>query len=121
MTQAAFTTIDTYIAAAQPAAQPVLERIRTIVRRLAPTAAEAISYGMPTFKLDGKNLVHFAAFTHHIGLYPTPSGTAAFASRLAPYKFAKGSIRFQIDEPIPYDLIEDIVIFRIRECQGAEA
>ncbi len=121
MKQAAFATIDDYISAAAPAAQPILTRIRTTVRRLAPSGTEAISYGMPTCKLNGKNLVHFAAFKHHIGFYPTPSGTEQFQHRLAPYKHAKGSIQFQLDEPIPYDLVEDIVAFRIKESEQAAA
>lgn len=115
MKQAAFATIDEYIASTPNEAQSILRTIRSIVHRLAPTAIEAISYQMPTFKLHGKNLVHFAAFKHHIGFYPTPSGTKKFQHRLEPYKHAKGSVQFQLDEPIPYDLIEDIVAFRIQE------
>ena len=120
MKQAAITTIDQYIANAPDDARPILTKIRTMIRGLAPAATEAISYQMPTFKLDGKNLVHFAAFTHHIGFYPTPSGTKRFQDRLAPYKHAKGSIQFQLTEPIPYDLIEDIVSFRIQESAQSE-
>ncbi len=69
---------------------------------------------MPTFYLNG-NLVHFAAFKHHIGFYPTPSGTAKFQKEIANYKAAKGSIQFPLDEPIPYDLITKIVEFRVKE------
>ncbi len=69
---------------------------------------------MPTFKLDG-NLVHFAAFKEHIGFYPTPSGTAKFRKEISGYQGAKGSIRFPLDEPMPYDLISRIVKFRVEE------
>ncbi|MFN8594585.1 MAG: DUF1801 domain-containing protein [Anaerolineae bacterium] len=106
--------IDEYIAACEPKVQPILEKIRAIVRREAPEAEEAIGYQMPTFKLNG-NLVHFAAFKHHIGFYPTPSGTEKFHKEIASYKAAKGSIQFPLDQPIPYDLITKIVKFRVKE------
>ena len=79
-----------------------------------PEAEEKISYQMPTFFLKG-NLVHFAAFKNHIGLYPTPSGTEAFKQEISIYQGAKGSIRFPIDEPMPLDLIRRIVKFRVAE------
>lgn len=107
-------TIDEYIHDFPDDIQYILGKIRRIVQGLAPDATEAISYQMPTFKLNG-NLVHFAAFKNHIGLYPTPSGVAVFRKELAPYQSAKGSIRFPLDHPIPYDLIEQIVAFRIKE------
>ena len=69
---------------------------------------------MPTFILHG-NLVHFAAFKQHIGLYPTPSGITQFKEELAPYVGAKGSVRFPLDRPIPFDLIRKIVQFRVQE------
>ena len=115
-----FKTIDEYIATVPEDARGILERIRQIVRDLAPEAVEAISYQMPTFKLDGKNLVHFAAFQHHIGFYPTPSGTQTFQKEIASYKHAKGSIQFQLDEPIPYDLVKQIVAFRVKEHQAKQ-
>ncbi len=73
---------------------------------------------MPTFKLNGKNLVHFAAYEHHVGFYPTPSGTEAFQKELSTYKRGKGSVQFPLTEPIPYDLVRNIVIFRIKETQA---
>jgi uncharacterized protein YdhG (YjbR/CyaY superfamily) len=76
---------------------------------------EAISYQMPTFKLKGKNLVHFAGYKHHIGFYPTPQGMTAFDDELSKYKHAKGSAQFPLDQPMPYDLIEKIVKFRVGE------
>jgi uncharacterized protein YdhG (YjbR/CyaY superfamily) len=108
------TTIDDYIAGFPDETRKILERVRQTVRRQAPGAEEVISYKMPTFKLKG-NLVHFAAFKHHLGFYPTPTGTAKFQKELAPYKSGKGSIRFPFDKPIPYDLIGRIVAFRVKE------
>ena len=89
--------------------------MRQTIRKAAPEAEEAIAYHMPTFKLNGKNLVHFAAFKNHIGFYPTPSGIEAFIKELSSYKGAKGSVQFPLDKPIPYDLVKKIVIFRVKE------
>lgn len=107
-------TVDEYIMGFPPEIQTILQMIRTIILEVIPEAEEVISYQMPTYKLSG-NLVHFAAFKNHIGLYPAPSGVAAFQEELAPYKHAKGSIRFPLDQPIPYDLIKEIVSFRVKE------
>jgi uncharacterized protein YdhG (YjbR/CyaY superfamily) len=105
-------TIDAYIRSFPKDVQRKLEAIRNIVSRLAPEAQEKISYQMPTFYLNG-NLVHFAAFENHIGFYPTPPGIAAFQDELAKYKNGKGSVQFQLDKPLPADLIERIVEYRI--------
>ncbi|WP_259015190.1 iron chaperone [Emticicia fluvialis] len=106
--------IDEFISWFPPEVQKILQNIRNLVHELAPEATEAIKYAMPTFVLNG-NLVHFAAFKNHIGFYPAPTGTAAFKEDLAPYKTGKGSIQFQLNEPIPYDLIRKIVLFRVEE------
>jgi uncharacterized protein YdhG (YjbR/CyaY superfamily) len=108
------TTIDEYIAGFSPEIQEILEKIRQIVREVAPEASETIKYQMPTFVLHG-NLVHFAAFKKHIGFYPVPSGVEAFKEELSVYKGAKGSVQFPLDQPIPYDLISRIVKFRVQE------
>lgn len=113
-------TIDEYIAGFPPAIQEILQQIRATIRAAAPDAQETISYQMPTFTLQG-NLVHFAAFKQHIGFYPTPSGTAHFEAALAPYQSGKGSVRFPLDAPIPYDLIADIVRFRVAESVAQAA
>ncbi len=112
--QPTFTTIDEYIAGFPAEIQAILQQIRVTIRTAAPDAQETISYQMPTFTLHG-NLVHFAAFKTHIGFYPTPSGTEQFQAALAPYKGGKGSVRFPLDQPIPYDLIAEIVRFRVAE------
>ena len=109
-----FNTIDEYIDAFPKDIQFILEKIRKTIRRAAPEAFEAISYQMPTFKLNG-NLVHFAAYKNHIGFYPVPSGIEAFKGELAPYIAGKGTLRFPLDKPIPYHLIEKVVMFRVKE------
>jgi uncharacterized protein YdhG (YjbR/CyaY superfamily) len=111
-------TVDDYIAGFPAEVQAILEEIRSIIREMAPDAEEVISYQMPTYRLHG-NLVHFAAFKNHIGFYPTPTGVAAFEDELMPYRHAKGSIRFPLDQPIPYDLIRKIVAFRVKENMEA--
>ena len=79
-----------------------------------PDAEEAISYQIPTFKLNG-NLVHFAAFKKHIGFYPAPSGIEAFKEELSQYEVSKGTVKFLIDKPMPLDLIIKIVKYRVKE------
>lgn len=106
-------TIDIFIAQFPPDVQTILQKIRSIVRHEAPQAEEVLTYGIPTFKLHGKNLIHFSAFATHIGLYPTPSAIVAFKKELAPYKTAKGSVQFPLAEPIPYGLISRITQYRI--------
>ncbi len=113
-------SIDDYIAAFPPAVQEILQRIRQVIREEAPTAQEDIRYQMPTFRLNG-NLVHFAAYQHHIGFYPTPNGIAEFEHDLAAYKGGKGSARFPLNQPIPYDLIRRIVRFRVAQSQAKAA
>jgi uncharacterized protein YdhG (YjbR/CyaY superfamily) len=107
-------TIDEYISDFSKEVQHILQKIRAIVKEAAPDAEEAIKYQIPTFVLSG-NLVHFAAFEKHIGLYPTPSGIEQFKDELSSYKSAKGSVQFPLGSPIPYGLIEKIVKFRVKE------
>ena len=113
-TKKAFTTIDEYIAGFPEHIQAILEQMRQTIRETAPDAQEAISYQIPTFKLNG-NLVHFAAFKKHIGFYPASSGIEAFKDELASYEFAKGSVKFPLTEPIPFDLVRRIVAYRVEE------
>lgn len=109
-----FTSIDEYISTFPEDVQKILEKIRATIKAAAPEADEKISYQMPTFFLKG-NLIHFAAFKNHIGLYPTPSGTQAFKDEIAIYQGGKGSIKLPIDEPMPLKLIAKIVKFRVAE------
>jgi uncharacterized protein YdhG (YjbR/CyaY superfamily) len=107
-------TIDEYIATFPESIQEILEKIRQTIKESAPQSQEAISYRIPTFKLNG-NLVHFAAFKDHIGFFPTSSGVDAFQKELSGYETSKGTIRFPLDKPIPFDLIRKIVKFRVKE------
>lgn len=107
-------TIDSYISQFPDNVKDILEQIRRIIKSAAPGTKESIKYGIPTFELNG-NLVHFAAFKHHIGFYPTPSGIEAFKVELKKFKSAKGSVQFPIDQKLPYDLIKKIVEFRVKE------
>jgi len=107
-------TIDEYLAGFLPDIQQLLEQVRATVKKAAPTATETISYGMPAFKQQGM-LVYFAAFKHHIGFYPTPSGTEEFQAELSKYKSGKGSVQFPLDQPMPLALIAKIVKFRVKK------
>lgn len=112
-------TMDKYIAAFPNNIQEILKKLRQTIRESAPNAEETVRYGIPTFRQNG-NLVHFAAFKRHIGFYPTPSVIAAFKKELSAYKQAKGSVRFQIDEPIPFGLVKKIVKYRVKENESRE-
>ena len=109
-----FTSIDEYIVQFPIEIQEILETLRKVIKELAPNAEEKISYQMPTFALHG-NLVHFAAYKNHIGFYPSASGIAAFKHQLSEYKTSKGTVQFPLDKPLPYELISEIVKFRIAE------
>ena len=109
-----FKTIDEYIATQPKEVAILLEKVRKTIQKAAPEATEAISYAIPTFKFHG-NLVHFANFKNHIGFYPGASGVENFKEDLTDYTFSKGTIQFQLSEPIPYDLIEKITKFRVEE------
>ena len=106
--------IDQYIAGFSSEIQAILQEIRATIKKAAPEAQEAISYQMPTFKLNG-NLIHFAAFKNHIGVYPAPTGIEQFRKELSAYKGGKGSVQFPFSQPIPYDLISKIVKYRVQE------
>jgi uncharacterized protein YdhG (YjbR/CyaY superfamily) len=109
-----FTNTDEYIAMFPTEVQEVLEKLRQTIKNAAPQAEETISYQMPAFKLHG-SLVYFAAYKKHIGFYPTASGISAFKEHLTNYEVSKGTIKFPINEPLPFDLITTIVKFRVEE------
>lgn len=114
-----FKNIDEYIATFPKNTQTVLQELRQAIRDAAPEAEEAISYQMPAFKLKG-NLVYFAVFKNHIGFFPTSSGVQAFQKELSSYETSKGTIRFPLDKPIPFDLVKRIVKYRVKENLGKE-
>jgi uncharacterized protein YdhG (YjbR/CyaY superfamily) len=109
-----FNNIDEYIASFPENIQIILEKMRSTIQAAAPNAIEGIKYAMPVFMLNG-NLVYFAAFKNHIGFYPTPAANEAFKKELSIYKTGKGSIQFSTDEPIPYELISQIVQLRVMQ------
>ena len=109
-----FTSIDEYILQFPLEIQEILETLRKVIKESAPDAEEKISYQMPTFALHG-NLVHFAAYKNHIGFYPASSGIDAFKHELSEYKSSKGAVQFPLDKPLPYELISEIVKFRVAE------
>jgi len=115
-----FATIDEYISTFPEKTQAALEKVRQAIQKAAPKATETISYEMPTFNLNGKHLVFFAGWKHHISLYPTPAGDEAFQQELAHYKRVKSTIQFPLDKPIPYDFVEKIVTLLMMESPEKE-
>ena len=107
------TTIDEYIADFPPDVQPLLQKVRATIRKAAPDAEEAIKYQMPTFVQNG-NLIHFAGWNSHIGLYPGSKPVEAFKDELAKYEISKGTVRFPFDKPIPYGLIGKITKYCVK-------
>jgi uncharacterized protein YdhG (YjbR/CyaY superfamily) len=106
--------IDDYIFRFPAEVQAVMQELRSTIRKAAPEAQETINYQMPTFVLEG-NLVHFAGYKNHIGFYPAPSGIERFSKELSAFELSKGTVRFPLDRPIPFDLIIRIVQFRVNE------
>lgn len=107
-------SIEEYMAEFPAEVRIQLEKVWAAVKGAAPKAENAISYGIPTLKMNG-NLVHFAAFKNHIGFFPTSSGIRNFKTELARYECSKGTVRFPIGKPMPLSLIRKIVKFRVKE------
>lgn len=112
-------TIDQYIYEQAEELQPMLQKIRETIHEAAPEAEERMSWQMPTF-WQGENLIHFAAFKKHIGIYPGGEATNFFADKLTEYKTSKGSIQLPLNKPIPYDLITEITRWRV-DCAVQKA
>jgi uncharacterized protein YdhG (YjbR/CyaY superfamily) len=106
--------IDEYIVSFPDNIQKILQQLRTTIKKSAPDAEEVISYGIPAYRQNGI-LVYFAVHKSHIGFYPTPTGIEAFKKEIAAYKWAKGSVQFPLDKPLPLGLITEIVKFRVKE------
>ena len=109
-----FRTINDYIKTFPKDIQKILETVRQTIKKTAPDADEAISYQIPTFKLNG-NLVHFATFKNHIGFYPGSKAIEIFQRELTKYKSSKGAVQFPLDEAMPLLLIQKIVKHRVKE------
>ena len=107
--------IDKYMAKLPVESRAKLQILRETIHKSAPEAEEAMSYGVPAFKLNGSNLILYAAFKSHIGIYPTPSAIKAFKKELADYELSEGTIRFPLDKPVPFELVKKIVKFRLKE------
>lgn len=112
--------IDRYIDSFPDDIKAILARVRLVIRKTAPEAEETLAYRMPAYRIKGKPLVYFAGYKNHVGLYATPSGHSEFEKELSVYKHGKGSVQFPIDKPIPYDLIERIVKFRITDLNRSD-
>ena len=113
--QAAPQTIDGYIATFPQDVQAILQQIRQVIHETIPGLGETISYGMPTFTLNGTYLVYIAAHKKHIGLYPAPTGVEEFHEAVALYGGGKGTLKFPLNKPMPFDLIRSIIRFRVTE------
>ena len=110
-------TVDQYIAQFDGEVKKRLEVMRMFIRSQAPHAQESIAYGMPAYKLNGKPLVYFAGYPHHVGFYAIPNGHEAFAKEFAQYKQGKGSVQFPHDQPLPVDLIKRVVQYRKKQLE----
>lgn len=108
-------SIDAVVREAPKAMQSTLKKMRATIRKAAPKAEEAIRYGMPTFRLNGKNLVHFMYFKKHLGFFPGRGSIKLVVKEAKPYQTGKGTLRFELDEPVPYGLVAKIVKARVKE------
>jgi uncharacterized protein YdhG (YjbR/CyaY superfamily) len=112
--------IDEFIAGSPKNTQELLKKMRSIIQKAAPGTEEAINYGIPTFRLNGRNLVHFSGYKEHIGFYPGAAGIESFKEELSKYKTSKGTVQFPLDKPLPVGLITQIVKFRIAQEKEKE-
>src|SRR4051794_12159925 len=110
-----FATVEEYMAALPDELRPILERLRATIRAVVPNAGETISYSMPTFTLDGRPLLHMAAWRNHIGLYPLPELDGELARDVGPYRGTKDTMRLPLRRPVPYELVERVVAALVRE------
>jgi uncharacterized protein YdhG (YjbR/CyaY superfamily) len=110
-----YNTIDEYIATFPEDVQKILKELRTTIRAAAPETEEKISYGIPTFTLNGTYLIYFAGWKNHISIYPIPTGSEAFTKQVSKYVEGKGTLKFQLDKPLPLKLITKIVKLKVAE------
>ena len=118
MKESGITTVDAYIASFPREVRMILESMRQTITSVAKHGEETIKYGIPTIVLGGHNLVHFAAYKHHIGFYPSPSGIEAFKKEFSKYKTSKGAVQFPLNDPLPLTLVTKVVKMRIKENQA---
>lgn len=110
-----FTSVNEYIGSLHPDVRKVMKELRATIKAVVPDAKEKISYQIAAFELNGKNLVHYAGWKHHVSVYPTPAGTEAFNKEIAKYAGGKGTTKFPLDVPLPLKLIRQIVKFRVAD------
>lgn len=114
------TNADAHIAGFPEPTRNMLEKLRSVIRAAAPKAEETINYGIPTFKQDGKNLIHFAGYKNHIGFYPGADAIETFKKELAIYTLSKGTIQFPLDKPLPVTLVKQIVKYNLTQIQETQ-
>ena len=114
----AFATVDEYIASYPEEVRTILEEVRRTIRGVVPDCGETISYQIPTVTVDGQRLVYFAAWKHHLSVYPVPAGDDALDRELAPHLAAKGTLKFPYDKPIPYPLIKRVAQALLAQRRG---
>lgn len=112
-TKTTYTSVDAYISAVSPEFQETLNLIRQTVKSNAPEAEELIRYDMPAYYLHGKPMFHFAAHKNHVAIYPGTDTVEAFKDKLTAYKYTKGGVQFQHGKPVPYELIGEIVRYKV--------
>ncbi len=112
-----YKTIDLYIQSFPKDVSDKLKTFKTLTKKIAPTAVESISYGMPAYKLDGKVFVYFAGFKNHVSLFPFPSTVSKFKKEVSRYTTSKGTIQFPLNEKLPVSLITKIIKFRLHEVK----
>jgi len=110
-------TVDEYIGSFPAGVQAILEGVRRTIRNAVPAAGETISYQIPSITFDGRPLVYFAGWRHHISIYPAPTGDPVLEGRLAAYRSGRGTLRFPLSEPMPHELIERVVELYVRQRQ----
>ncbi len=110
-----YSTVDEYIENFPKDTQDILKKFRKLIKKAAPRAVESISYGIPAFKMNGRPLIYFAGYANHVSFYPIPPGPSAFTKKIKPYIKGKGTLQFQLKDPICYDLAEEIVKYSIEK------
>jgi uncharacterized protein YdhG (YjbR/CyaY superfamily) len=113
-----FTSVEEYITSFPADVQDILREVRRRCRAAVPDSGEMMSYGIPTVTLNGKYVVYFAGWAHHISVYPVPSGDPAFQADIDPYRSAKGTLKFPLGKPVPYELIEKTAALLAAERRG---
>lgn len=111
-------SVDDYIASFPPEVRGSLETLRTTISSVLPTAEQVIRYDIPTFRLDGRNIVHFAGWKDHLSLYPVVDLDAAQEERVSPYRAGKGTLRFSLEAPVPVSLVEEVVGLLLQRHRG---